>query len=360
MRVTQDLGHAAFDKTDCATCPFNSAMQRVLFDTHVDEGHCTNPECFQLKTEAALQAREEEAERDAAAAEAEMAEHDDGAEGDAGDDSGDDDTAPGEVSDQPVAERRTGPAAPRKSAPPAATTFKPADTGKAIITRTTDLREASWRTALARVLAGNAEYAHTAILAAAMSGTLSQIKADTLTARAGLLVDAAFPKLGYAEQIEKIRALSSAQAASVLSAIGAAYARDVFSFGRVADLARAFGVDLRDSWQVDQAFLERYTKDELKFIARECGLVAHMGERTFAKLLSGRKTDLVAGMLRARGFSWAGRLPGAMTLDGKYGPPLPTVTPPAVTPPPANVGAQPSPSATVSANSADPAAKIAA
>src|SRR3546814_6143066 len=52
MRVTQNLGGACFDKTDCTTCPFNSAAQRTLFETHVDDGHCTNPGCFQLKTEA--------------------------------------------------------------------------------------------------------------------------------------------------------------------------------------------------------------------------------------------------------------------------------------------------------------------
>ncbi|WP_404711512.1 PRTRC system ParB family protein [Sphingomonas sp. MMS24-J13] len=57
MRVTQSLGAAVFDKTECTTCPFNSASQRALFETHVDDGHCTNPGCFQLKTEAADKAR---------------------------------------------------------------------------------------------------------------------------------------------------------------------------------------------------------------------------------------------------------------------------------------------------------------
>ncbi len=107
----------------------------------------------------------------------------------------------------------------------------------------------------------------------------------------------------------------------MLSAIGAAYAKDVLNFGHVADLARAFDVDLRDVWQVDKAFLERYTKDELRFIAQETGLVSHMGEKAFAKLLGSKKADVVAGMLNRTGFEWAGRLPSAMTLDGQYGPP---------------------------------------
>ena len=119
-----------------------------------------------------------------------------------------------------------------------------------------------------------------------------------------------------------------------MSVIGAAYAKDVLSFGHVADLARVFQVDLRDSWQVDQAFLERYTKDELKFIAQECGLIAHVGEKRFAKLLGSKKTDLIAGMLNRIGFGWAGRLPSAMTLDGAYGPPPDRVAPQAEVPVP--------------------------
>ncbi|MFX6311354.1 hypothetical protein ABTF78_19675, partial [Acinetobacter baumannii] len=61
---------------------------------------------------------------------------------------------------------------------------KPTVTVKSIAGRTSDLREATWRTALARALAGNAAHAQTAILVAAMSGTLSQIKPETLKARA--------------------------------------------------------------------------------------------------------------------------------------------------------------------------------
>ncbi|NWN23180.1 chromosome partitioning protein ParB, partial [Escherichia coli] len=77
----------------------------------------------------------------------------------------------------------------------------------------------------------------------------------------------------------------------------------------------------RTVWQVDRSFLERYTKDELKFIAGECGLVAHMGEKAFAKLLGAKKADLISGMLNAVGFDWADRVPSAMALNGRYSPP---------------------------------------
>ena len=321
MRVTQRLADALFDKTECMTCPFNSGTQRALFDTHVDDGHCTNATCFQLKTEVVEAARREaeaaaEAE-DAAAAigsndgdEADLA--DDGDEIEDGGETGSliDDAAPV----APLAGRGT---VVRK----VSTSTGPSITAKSIAGRTADLREATWRTALARGLAGDPSAAQAAILVAALTGTLSHIKAGTLTSRAALLVDAAFPDRGFKDKIAEIRELSEGQATTVLAAIGAAYARDVQSFTHVADLASAFGIDIRTVWQVDRSFLERYTKDELKFIAGECGLVAHMGEKAFAKLLGAKKADLISGMLNAVGFDWADRVPSAMALNGRYSPP---------------------------------------
>ncbi len=329
MRVTQNLASACFDKTECTTCPFNSGTQRVLFETHVDDGSCTNPTCFQLKTEAAETIRFEEEERAAKAARAAAPATVDPSDDDEQDgpaDETDVDHADAADDTLPSADETTGPRAsvPSIAATPAgsaASAQKPAVTAQSIARRTADLREATWRTALARALASNASHAQITILVAAMSGTLSQIKADTLTSRAGLLVGATFPDLDYGAQIATIRGLPDRQAQIVLAVIGAAYAKDVVTFGHVADLAKAFEVDLRDSWKVDQAFLDRYTKEELKFIARECGLVAHIGQKAFAKRLAGKKSDLITSMLNAIGFDWSGRLPSAMTLDCTYGPP---------------------------------------
>lgn len=321
MRVTQRLADALFDKTECMTCPFNSGTQRALFDTHVDDGHCTNATCFQLKTEV-VEAARREAE---AAAEAEDATaaigSNDGDEADLADD-GDEIEDGGETGSliddaAPVAPLAGRGTVVRK----VSTSTGPSITAKSIAGRTADLREATWRTALARGLADDPSAAQAAILVAALTGTLSHIKAGTLTSRAALLVDAAFPDRGFKDKIAEIRELSEGQATTVLAAIGAAYARDVQSFTHVADLASAFGIDIRTVWQVDRSFLERYTKDELKFIAGECGLVAHMGEKAFAKLLGAKKADLISGMLNAVGFDWADRVPSAMALNGRYSPP---------------------------------------
>lgn len=302
MRVTQSLAAAVFDKTDCTTCPFNSAAQRALFDTHVDDGHCTNPGCFQLKTEAADKARQEAKERAAAEAKA---------------------SAPGAEPDGSTKSAETGAATPTAKPTAGASssaTSNASVTAKTLAARATPLREAAWRTALARDLFSNAAHAETVIRVAALTGTLTHIRPETLTARAGALAGTTFDTLTYAGKIGAIRGLSDEAAASVLTAIATAYARDVRTFGHVADLAAAFEIDLRDSWQVDKAFLEHFNAAELKGIAQEAGLVSHMGEKPFAKLLKSAKDGIIAGMLNATGFEWAGRLPSAMTLDGKYGP----------------------------------------
>ena len=165
--------------------------------------------------------------------------------------------------------RGSTPSAPNTPACRTSAVRAPSITASSIAARTKEFREATWRTALARALAGDTAHARTAILVAAMSGTLSQIKSETLTSRASLLVGATFPEMEYDAKIAAIRALTDAQAVNVLAVIGAAYAKDVANFSHVADLARAFDIDLRDSWQVDQTFLDRYTRDELAFVARD-------------------------------------------------------------------------------------------
>ncbi|MDR6851070.1 ParB/RepB/Spo0J family partition protein [Sphingomonas sp. BE123] len=313
MRVTQSLGAALFDKTECTTCPFNSASQRALFDTHVEDGHCTNPGCFQLKTEAA----------DAAALKAKQA-----AEPNSGAASSDQTTrGDADATVEPSTPDRSAGSSPDQRGAPAAIVAAPAAqvTAKTLAVRAAPLREAAWRTALARDLAGNAGHAQAAILIAGMTGTIAQIKPDTLTGRADALIGGPFSTMTFGAKIGAIRALPDQVAVDALAAIGAAYAKDVRNFAFVADLARAFEIDLRDSWQVDRPFLEHFNAAELKGIAQECGLVDHMGAKAFAQLLKAPRDGIIDGMLNATGFEWAGRLPSAMTLDGTYGP-APTST----------------------------------
>lgn len=221
-RMTQSLAAATFDKTECLTCPFNSGSQRALFETHVDDGHCTNPGCYQLKSEAAAEAGTTPVVGNGVA------------------------DAPAPAAAAPAASPPSGPRSSKPASKPAPAAA-PAVTAASMIAtvRTTVLRDAAWRAALIRAAEGDPAFGDT------------------------------------------------------------------------------FEEVLRSTWQVDAAFLTGFGKEELKFIAKECGLVAHMGARKFAKLLEAKVPDVIAGMLNAQGFDWAGRLPSVMTITGTYSPPPP-------------------------------------
>ena len=228
MRVTQSLANAVFDKAECLSCPFNSGSQRALFETHVDDGHCTNPGCYQLKSEATPTPATASASNPAPAARPQEKPPS---------------ASPPRVAGTAAASSAKPAPTPSSSAKPAPTPSppaKPAVTAKSIADRMVAVREAAWRVALIQAADGDPEIGDT------------------------------------------------------------------------------FEATLRGTWQVDATFLGRLGKDELKFVARECGLIEHMGEKAFAKLLEAKASDLISGMLNAKGFSWAGRLPSAMTIDGTY------------------------------------------
>lgn len=304
--MAQSLAGACFDKGDCTACEFNSATQRALFETHVDDGHCTNPPCYQLKTDAAEQARAAEQKPDEAPAQ---------------------EQAPPAAEEAPPPDPADAPAAEPAAAPPAApapkvtASAKAAVTAQSIAANNSEMREMTWRVVLARAVERNFEYVSTVIVVAAMSGTLGQISPESLTNRAWLLVNEQFPRAPFRDRIESVRELPPTRMNEAVAAIAAAYVKHATDFGHIADLAVAFGLDLRASWRVDKDFLGRFSKEELKFIAVECGLVDHMGAGAFAKLLKHKPEAIVDGMLNATGFDWSGHLPSAMTLDGTYGPP---------------------------------------
>lgn len=260
MRATQNLAAATFDKTECISCGYNSARQRALFETHVEDGHCTNAACFALKVEAALAAQAPAAEA------APVAEPDSGE----ANDENRSEAAPSvdrpSTPDSPPALQPEQAGAPAKPAP--AASAKPKVTAEGLRARLTTFREETWREAVGNAILESADHVRVADLAA-----------EFIKARAPM------------------------------------------AFNQVVELVSEFEVDLRKFWCVDGGLLDQLNKDELKFIAQECGLIAHMGEKKFAQIFGQTTQSVASSMLHATAFVWAGRIPGCMSLDGTYGPP---------------------------------------
>jgi ParB/RepB/Spo0J family partition protein len=335
-RMSHQLAAATFDKTECAACPFNSTLQRTLFETAVDDGACTNPTCYQLKTAQAKQAADaakaaspastEKPPRKPAAAPRPTATSLPTTE----------ETAPvsseNHPADPPASAAHAdaaAPAEPANDAPVAASQpdEPPADEPSFKAARSScrhkalRVREAIWRRALAKHLAETPDHARLVVVAAGFSATLSELSRQTLPSRAAQLIAPDFSTKSPAEQFAAVAALDPAALERAHCAIAAAYAIDVPDFDRVEALASACKVDIRPLWRVDKSFLDLYTKDELKFIAFESGLVDIIGAKPFSKLAAGKRDDLVKAMATPADFDWSGRLPSAMTLDGRYGPP---------------------------------------
>ncbi|WP_298165021.1 PRTRC system ParB family protein [Novosphingobium sp.] len=263
MRVTQNLAAATFDKAECVGCSYNSARQRALFETHVEDGHCTNSGCFALKVEAAL------------AAAAPIVEPNSGAASDEATPtavSGEPYPSTPDSSPAPQPEQASAPAKP--SAP--TTSAKPKVTVAGLRVKMVATRDQAWRDAVAAAISESANALRIVDLAAKCVRTGVSVSPD-----------------------------------------------------EVRNLAADFEVDLRTTWRVDAKFLDQLNKDELKFVAEECGLIAHMGARKFAQIFGQTTQSVASSMLNATGFDWAGRLPSAMTLDGKVGLSLSAEEPPA-------------------------------
>jgi len=353
-RMSHQLASAIFDKTECAACPFNSTLQRNLFETVVSDGACTNPTCYQVKTAHAEGERKAKAAAEAAAKAAAAAKPaqaatqptqpvqpapasqpplatgpspeeavNGGADAAATAPTVVTGDAPSAHSEDPPADGETANEDDAAPTPPAAAdTSAFAQARSSCIRKARPLREGLWRRALAQHLAENSENAARVLLYAGYTGTLKDVSRTTLPARADQLITAGFEAKSIRDKIAVIARLDAEALERARCAIAAAYAIDVPSFDHVEALAVACKVDIRHLWKVDKAFLDLHTKDELKLLALESGFTDAIGAKPFSRLAGGKREDMITGMLNQANFDWADRLPSSMTLDGRYGGPI--------------------------------------
>ncbi|BBB64186.1 hypothetical protein UNDKW_5913 (plasmid) [Undibacterium sp. KW1] len=57
LKNAKTMANAIFDKTDCVACPHNSDLQASLFAENIGSGSCSNPGCFDKKTDEELDIR---------------------------------------------------------------------------------------------------------------------------------------------------------------------------------------------------------------------------------------------------------------------------------------------------------------
>lgn len=341
-RLTHSLADAKFDLTQCQTCPFNSASQRALFATCVDDGLCTNPSCYETKVQQHNMLEEarlkEEAERkkaaepkpaplkkpatapvvartaapaaaDAVSARAPSAE---------------------EYSPVPAAASAapgTAPSVDESSSEPEAApeVAEPVDADhlakfrEQIIRKSRETRENTWRKATTHsvMTSDDFEMANSVILLAAFQGDINEIRDNVLSSRSAKFVGEGFDEAARADRLAMISKLDDAARKRALKAIATAYVQKTTRFDNVATIAGFYGTELSDHWSVTAEFLKLYTKTEIRFIAIELGVADHVGPKAFAKMCGGKVGEFIAGLLAIPGFDWARRIPSAMSLTGE-------------------------------------------
>lgn len=359
-KVANALSGAIFDKTDCAGCAHNSGNQQALFGEAIADGHCTNRECWDGKVETALEATKESLKDEfpeiRIVRPAEnftviklLAE---GAQGVGADqaeackacgkygaaisavpgkvgavfkglcfDSGcnaekvkaNQKELLGAAKPETGAEKSGAKSASgaQKSAP---AKEKAASKTVQDSTRVKEYRVKVWRRSLAKHLATNPEQNERVLIALAMSGEGRSINSTKVVEVFGKLTGTA--PGGCINPVDALEKVNAADPAVVdkMRCILAASAADNIDEHKLVALLKALAVDLCAHWKLCDDYLNLLTKSEIEVVADELGIKAHAGKE-FAKLMGGKKEEIVKKLLAVEGFEYAGKLPSNLRFD---------------------------------------------
>lgn len=364
--ISKSLETAIFDKSGCAGCPHDSSAQAAMFAESIGTGHCTNAECFDKKTDEAL-----ELKKDGLADEFPQVKIvrpgenftiiklvADGATG-VGDDQAKacracanfgavisavpgkvgnvyrDQCFDGECHTKKVAERiksekeaakPTAPAGTAKATAgkPAAASLKGAAKAEAKAPATTvqdtqrvkDYRVKEWRKALKKELFADPRENLSMLIGVMMTRGGTHVSSTKLTS--------AFEKLtgqrssnstNVGEAAGLVSKADDSVRQQMLSGIVISIA-DSIEVNQLVQMLVFMEVDLAKHWKLNAEYLELLTKSEIEVVAEEIGLKAHLGDK-FSKIVGGKKDEAIKALLAAEGFDFSGKVPASMQYADK-------------------------------------------
>lgn len=370
--LAQKLGDAIFAKDDCANCPNNSGNQAALFGEAIADGHCTNRECYTAKTETALEAVKESLKDEfpeirivrpgenftviklVAEGASGVGEEQAKACKACGKFGAAISAVPGKMGNvyrglcfdstcnaEKVKARVQIEEEAQKAATQAeaaaksqgATPEKAADAGKAAATkvaaekskattaaqdstRVKEYRTKVWRNALWKQLARNPELNDEVLLALALSGNGRNIDGKTVQTVYEHLTKQKVSPTSIAEAMDATAELAGDGRNKLRSAIAASVAHGVDELALIK-LVQRCNTNLADSWQLCDEYLNLLTKSEIEVVTEQIGLKAHLDEKAYAKLFTGKKDEIVKKVLTVEGFDYANKIPANLCWDKK-------------------------------------------
>lgn len=357
------LDTARFDKTECLTCHHNSSNQRTLFAEAIDDARCTQKSCFDAKNDALIESVKKSLEGQYQRIQVVrpgdnltvIALKPDGDTG-VGAEQAEAckgcanfgvliSATPGKVGlsypnycmdvacnkeknaaylatiNPPAAKAgSTGgsgkkaagqPASKGSSAGKSASSAKPAVSAES--NRVKEYREKTWREVVRTVMVRSPAKTELLIITLASMGLLRHIDttalAEQIEKAGGKPVGAG---IGLFDSLTVVAGLEETPRGRILDLVASSVVGDI-QMRDVKDLATFLDVDLAAHWQVCSGLLDVMTKAEIEALCQEIGLKEFLGKQ-FAKIMSGKRDEMIKGLLKAEGFEFRGRIPAVMLL----------------------------------------------
>lgn len=349
------LSAAIFDKTDCASCPHNSATQTEMFGESIATGNCTNRACFAEKTEAqldtvAVKLRDEypvvrivragdnhtrvqlvvDGARGVGAEQAKACHacQNYGVAVSALPDSLGK-IYRGQCFDtvcniQRVGARIKAEALPKpttssgNAAAPVSTSKSAAAGSKAEASvapatvvaesdKVKTYRVALWRKSLRKDIGGNPVLAQQYLLGIVLTGHARRIDETTIRSIYERLTKDKPETLDVGKAITAVQTLSEQQQSAMAIAMSFAGIEgvDVVELKRICQHHR---LDLAKHWRLSKDFLELITKSEMMVVADELGIRDALGD-DFKKVFNKPKPELIEALLNVPNFDYTGKIP---------------------------------------------------
>lgn len=356
-KAAAKLSAAIFDTADCAACPHNSSIQRIMFQESVTDGSCTNNSCYKTKTESALEATKESLKDEypvirivrAGDNFAQVKLRPDGPTG-VGEVQADScrgcaefgaaisalpermgmvfkdqcfnpacnqDKVAARIRSEKAAKEALAKAATdttvTKNAPKGATETKAKENKPAEVKVTVSegdkvkaYREQVWRVAMKKEVGASYQLSVQYLVALAVTGNIRYVNQTGMTKVFKLLLgeDKASDLQKVADQAQRLEPDQMDQAMLML----AVSAMEELPVAELTRLTKHIKLDLTKHWTMDATFLALFTKSEIEVIAKSVKLDKALGDG-FKKLFTEKKDVLIEKLLAVKGFDYSAAIP---------------------------------------------------
>jgi ParB family transcriptional regulator, chromosome partitioning protein len=364
LDLSQSLASAIFDQSDCIHCPFNSTRQTTLFQEAIGAGHCTNSTCFGEKTDAALEASAGQLQDEyptvhfavpndsviplklvadgplgvgAEQAQACRACANFGCTiskcpGTIGEVTPDlcfdavcnaskvaarvaAEASPGVDTESSPTEPQISGTGERSNASTSKNRDKRLAKSVATSRKLKDYRETQWRNITAKHIVADPTLGLRVLLGLGLGGkaeAVSHLKMATAIQK----ITARKPAIGSLPKSLQFIAETAVDDYPRILAVMAASAMFDIDAGALVQIMRFTALDLGRYWRINANYLDLLTRSEIAACAQEIGLATHLGE-TMQQIVKLKKPDMIAALLKAEGFEFAGQVPANMRYPAK-------------------------------------------